>query len=243
MVRKKSSRKNLGRKNNGQSYFCKCCNISVKKIHCHEQSRKHINAMKKHSQYDNQPPNIFRLREVCVRTTNSQVFESESNRTEISPTYQSVNAETMSIERVRECNQSVRTLDNNGNIQHKHETKNSTYFSGDYYLTTTEATDKYSAHNENISIGIESEYSSKDNHSFRTRDDDEESHKNNKEDLNDEFQYDDHESYESDDTNSKDMYSNTESDLSDTIHNTTENDNGNDDDACLKNYLRKPFFG
>ena len=47
MVRKKSSRKNLGRKNNGQSYFCKFCNVSVTKTHCHEQSRKHINAIQK----------------------------------------------------------------------------------------------------------------------------------------------------------------------------------------------------
>ena len=113
--------------------------------------------MKKHSQYDNQPPNIFGVREVCVQTTNSQVFESESNRTEISPTYQSVNAETMSIERVRECNQSVRTLDNDENIQHENVTNNSIDLSGDDYLTTAESIDNYSATNENISTAIESE--------------------------------------------------------------------------------------
>ena len=63
--------------------------------------------------------NLFNLREVCVRATNSQVFESENTHTEISHKYQCVNAETMSIERVRECNQSVRALDNNENIQHE----------------------------------------------------------------------------------------------------------------------------
>ena len=77
MVRKKSSRKNLGRKNNGQSYYCKFCNVSVTKIHCHEQSRKYINAIQKHSQNNNLSPNSFNLREVCVQATNSQVFESK----------------------------------------------------------------------------------------------------------------------------------------------------------------------
>ena len=66
-------------------------NVSVKKKHCHEQSRKHINAMKKHSRYDNQSPNLFNLREVCVQATNLQVFQSENNRTDISPEYQSGN--------------------------------------------------------------------------------------------------------------------------------------------------------
>ena len=42
----------------------------------------------------------------------------------------------MSIERVRECNESVRTIDNNENIQHENETNNSIDLSGDDYLTT-----------------------------------------------------------------------------------------------------------
>ena len=88
--------------------MCTFCNVSVKKIHRHKQSRKHINAMKKYSQYDNQSSNPFKLREICVRATNSQVFKSENNRTDISPKYQSGNEETMSIERIREYNQSVR---------------------------------------------------------------------------------------------------------------------------------------
>ena len=47
------------------------------------------------SQYDNQSPNLFNSREVFIRATNSQVFESENNCTEISPKYQSGNAETI----------------------------------------------------------------------------------------------------------------------------------------------------
>ena len=118
MVRQKSSRKNLGRKNNGQSYFCKFFNVSVEKVRCYEQSRKHINAIQKHSQNDNLSSNSFNLREVCVRATNSQVFESENIRTEISPKYQSSNAETMSIERLSESNQSFKEPDNKENIDY-----------------------------------------------------------------------------------------------------------------------------
>ena len=55
--------------------------------------------------------------------------------TEISPKHQSMNAETMPIERVRECNQSVRTIDNYDKIQHENETNNSIDLSGDDYLT------------------------------------------------------------------------------------------------------------
>ena len=60
--------------------------------------------------------------------------------------------------------------------------------SGDNKLTTAESTDNYSAHNEHISIGIESEYSKEDNQSFITIDDDEESKGNNQEDTNDGFE-------------------------------------------------------
>ena len=134
MVRKKSSRKNLGRKNNGQSSFCKFCNVSVAKIHRHEQSRKHINAIQKHPQNDNLSPNSFNLGEVCVRATNFQAFEPENIHTEKSPKYQSSNAETMSIERLSESNQSFKEPGNNENIEHENETNNSTYLSGDEKL-------------------------------------------------------------------------------------------------------------
>ena len=116
------------------------------------------------------------------------------------------------------------------------------YLSGDDKLTMAESPDNYSAHNENISIRIEIEYSREDNQSFRTIYDDEESKESNQEDMNDDFEYNDHESYESDDTNNEDMHSDTESDLSDTINNTTENDNWDDDDACLKKLLAKTIF-
>ena len=59
--------------------------------------------------------------------------------------------------------------------------------SRDDYLTMADSTDNYSAHNENISIGIESEYSREDNQSFRTIDD-EESKESNQEDIKDEFE-------------------------------------------------------
>ena len=134
------------------------------------------------------------------------MFESENNRTEISPKYQPGNAENMSIEIVRECNQSVRKLDNNENIQHKREKNNLIDLSGDNKLTTSESTDNYSANNENISTGIESEYSKEDNNFFIAIDDDEESKENNQEETNDEFEYNDHESYESDATNNEDVF-------------------------------------
>ena len=77
---------------------------------------------------------------------------------------------------------------------------------------------------------------------FRPIEDDEASIESNQEDTNDKFEYNDHKSYESDDINNEDMSSDTESDLSDTINNTTEHDNWDDDDECLKNCLWKPFF-
>ena len=147
MGRQKSSRKNLGRKNNGQSYFCKFCNVSVTKIHRHEQSRKHINAIQKHSQNDNLSPNTFNLREICVRTTNSQTFESENICTEISPKYQSNNEETMSIKRLSESNHSFKEPENDENIEHKNETNNSTYLSIDDKLTRAESTNNNSVIN------------------------------------------------------------------------------------------------
>ena len=71
MVRKKALRKNLGRKNNGQSYFCRFCNVSVKKYIVMNNLGNILMLRKKNSQYDKQLPNLFNLREVCVQATNS----------------------------------------------------------------------------------------------------------------------------------------------------------------------------
>ena len=75
-----------------------------------------------------------------------------------------------------------------------------------------------------------------------TIDDDEESKENNEEDMNDEFEHNDNESYESDDTNTEDTYSNTESDLSHTINTTNENNNWDEDDAYLKTFVCQNHF-
>ena len=60
--------------------------------------------------------------------------------------------------------------------------------------------------------------------------------------MNDEFEHNDNESYESDDTNTEDTYSNTESDLSDTINTTNENNNWDEDDAYLKTFVCENHF-
>ena len=43
MGRKRTIRKNLGRKNDGQALFCTVCNVSVKQISRHERSKRHLN--------------------------------------------------------------------------------------------------------------------------------------------------------------------------------------------------------
>ena len=60
--------------------------------------------------------------------------------------------------------------------------------------------------------------------------------------MNDDFEHNDNESYEYDDTNTEDTYSDTESDLSDTINTTNENNNWDEDDACLKKLFAKTIF-
>ena len=60
--------------------------------------------------------------------------------------------------------------------------------------------------------------------------------------MNEDFEHNDNESYESDDTNTEDTYSDTESDLSDTINTTNEYNNWEEDNAYLKNFICEKHF-